>query len=51
MEAAMTRLTTSWQSFTQALVESKTVIAVVNGITGFINGAANFVEAGSPVLK
>lgn len=51
MEAAMTRLTTSWQSFTQALVESKTVITVVNGITGFINGAANFVEAGSPVLK
>lgn len=51
MEAAMTRLTTSWQSFTQALVESKTVITVVNGLTGFINGAANFVEAGSPVLK
>jgi hypothetical protein len=51
MEASMTRLQTSWQSFTQSIIESKAVIGIVNAINGMLTGVTNFIEGGSPVTK
>jgi chromosome segregation ATPase len=51
MEAAMTRLQTSWQSFTQSLVNSQSIITIVNLGTKLLSGVTNFIESGNPIAK
>ena len=51
MEAAITNLKTSWQSFIQSLTSSKIVIGVVNTLTKTISGIAEVLSGGGDFTK
>lgn len=51
MEGAMTRLQTSWQSFTQSLVDSEGIIKIVNMGTDILTGVSDFIDKGNPLAK
>lgn len=51
MAAAITNLNTSWQEFTQSLVNSKVIIGIVNTFTKGLEGITNLLEKGGDTTK